>query len=790
MDKKWWIALRNNKALKLYKKYLRHIINELHEREIKGHMYRKNLNADQILIEESSKDIDNYIKIKSPKKKNQNQNPKKSISPENKRDISLLYLCLLKFDGLLRYMYFQGLNHDDINKMAHFIKYTFRKKGTYVFRQFDKSDALYGVIKGKAVIRLVETNDFTKKYANEISNGGEFISNPPESINIQNFMSDCEEESEEEEDIQENKDNNDNKDNKDNKDNNDNNDNNIIKKKSNLKKNDILNNNDMVNENEILKKNDNINQNENVGNDNKIEKIKLKKLSGKIKIKYGKSNKNLKRVSIIDNNLKKVFKTDEEIDNIIEKKLKEKLKEKLQTAIIEFKNKKKKKKKNKIIKAIIKHQTPNEPLEGIILENFIKEFEIENFALTNGMCFGEWGLLYSIPRTTSIYADEDTHLFYLEKEYFNKTLLTKFLRNDSHKIKFVIHKFPIFKKNFNLRHIFTKIIPLFLNKDNIIYTPFDNAENIYLLYQGEGILVNLPSAKDKEDFFLKKTNWQIISRLQEGGIAGIESCLDIKNNKYENAFIITREFTTVLKINVKYFNELFKDFSKSLIPLYKSHQSLYKQIKQSAEQVNKINYLKRKFSLSKFVQSVLNENKKRNFSNDFQSNKLNINLDKGKLQIVSKKNNFNPIKIKFNSEKKKLNKNISKKLIIDNLSTTRKSTLSPLSSETDREKLNEFILNSASRNSYNINFYSQFDNNMYKTITKESSISNNHKRSQSSFSRIKNHIVSTSNKNNEKIISNVKKKLLNFLNIDTGMFTLPLINDNEKKKNLIYINTS
>ena len=80
MDKKWWIALRNNKALKLYKKYLRHIINELHEREIKGHMYRKNLNADQILIEESSKDIDNYIKIKSPKKKPKAKSKKKHIS--------------------------------------------------------------------------------------------------------------------------------------------------------------------------------------------------------------------------------------------------------------------------------------------------------------------------------------------------------------------------------------------------------------------------------------------------------------------------------------------------------------------------------------------------------------------------------------------------------------------------------------------------------------------------------------------------------------------------------------
>ena len=629
--------------------------------------------------------------------------------------------------------------------MAHFIKHTFKKKGSYVFRQYDKSDALYGVIKGKAVIRLIENIDYTKKFANEATQG-EINLEPPENINVQYFMSDCEEESEEEEEKEENE-------------------------------NDNKTNNDNLNDNGKNKK-----EKEN-GSNILFKKIKIK---SKNQEKNNPLTKELHNIFKKKSSKKLILKNDDISDLIILKKIREKYKKRIKKNNKEEENIKEK----KIIKAITEHQTPNEELKGKILENFIKEFEKENFALTNGMCFGEWGLLYSIPRTTSIYADEDTHLFYLEKEYFNKTLLTKFLRNDSHKIKFVIHKFPIFKKNFNLRHIFTKIIPLFLNKDNIIYTPFDNAENIYLLYQGEGILVNLPSAKDKEDFFLKKTNWQIISRLQEGGIAGIESCLDIKNNKYENAFIITREFTTVLKINVKYFNELFKDFSKSLIPLYKSHQSLYKQIKQSAEQVNKINYLKRKFSLSKFVQSVLNENKKRNFSNDFQSNKLNINLDKGKLQIVSKKNNFNPIKIKFNSEKKKLNKNISKKLIIDNLSTTRKSTISPLNSETDREKLNEFILNSASRNSYNINFYSQFDNNMYKTITKESSISNNHKRSQSSFSRIKNHIVSTSNKNNEKIISNVKKKLLNFLNIDTGMFTLPLINDNEKKKNLIYINTS
>ena len=107
-------------------------------------------------------------------------------------------MCLLKFNGLLRYMYFQGLNHDDINKMAHFIRHTFRKKGEYVFRQNDKSDALYGVIKGKAVIRLVNTIDYTKKFLSEASNGVDFYNNHDQNINIQYFMSDCEIESEEE----------------------------------------------------------------------------------------------------------------------------------------------------------------------------------------------------------------------------------------------------------------------------------------------------------------------------------------------------------------------------------------------------------------------------------------------------------------------------------------------------------------------------------------------------------------------------------------------------------------
>ncbi len=88
--------------------------------------------------------------------------------------------------------------------------------------------------------------------------------------------------------------------------------------------------------------------------------------------------------------------------------------------------KKKKIKKEKIIKAIKSYQTPKEPLKDKILDNFMKEFEYENFELINGRCFGECGLIYSITRTTSIYTLEDTYLFYLEKYYFNKLILKKF----------------------------------------------------------------------------------------------------------------------------------------------------------------------------------------------------------------------------------------------------------------------------------------------------------------------------------------------------------------------------
>ena len=776
MERYWWKKLENNKTLQLFKKYIHMIINKINEKYIDNHIYNKGVNIDEILIEETSKEIDNStfkLKLKKKKQNNNSQN-----NNENKRNINVLYMCLLKFNGLLRYMYFNGLNYEDIFKISHFIKHTFRKKGEYVFRQFDKSNALYGVIKGKAAVRLVDFIDYTKIFMNEI-NVNNFSPYINENIHVQYFMSDCEEEIDEKEDEEEEEEEDD--------------DESIFEGKKNNFDNFNLNLRKVKYKNNTIlpfKIKDNVTKKLIIRKD-----FKSKTKKNKIKI-LTEQTKNL----LNKNNKQKEIKEEEN-----KKEKKQKNKKKIKKPKLDYidlfapikpkkdKNKKKKEKKQKeikIIKSITNFQTPNEPLEGEILNNFIKEFEYENFSLSNGMCFGEWGLLYSIPRSTSIYAKEDTDFFYLEKQFFDKILLSKFLKNDKKKIQFLTHKFPIFKKEFKIRHIFTKIIPMFVNKDNIIYTPFDNAENIYLIYQGEGLLINLPNAKEKEDYYIKKSNYQIISRLQEGAISGIESCLNYINKKYDYCFIISRNFTTLLKINIKFISGLYKDFCKSLIPLYKNQKGLYQHIKLNSQKIKDIKDVKKKLSLSQIVNNALNENqkKKRIYSNDFKYNEKIINFNNN-----HKYNN----KIIINLSKKKIkefqfklrninsNQNIfSNKLNLDNESTNRQTNLSPNS---DRGKYYEILSSSSNNNIITINKHhrnnSQIEskNSIYK-FKDNSSLTSTYIRSDSVLIKSNNNIFI--NKDNAiKINQTLRKKLINFRNIKTGQFNLPLLSEKNKNNN-------
>jgi CRP-like cAMP-binding protein len=50
------------------------------------------------------------------------------------------------------------------------------------------------------------------------------------------------------------------------------------------------------------------------------------------------------------------------------------------------------------------------------------EHEEERLRMYEGQCFGEWGLIYNIPRTGSALALSDSVLFYIDKEDFDKSL--------------------------------------------------------------------------------------------------------------------------------------------------------------------------------------------------------------------------------------------------------------------------------------------------------------------------------------------------------------------------------
>ena len=45
-------------------------------------------------------------------------------------------------------MSFQGISNQDVRNSSCYLKHNFYKKGTYIMRKYDKSDALYGIITG------------------------------------------------------------------------------------------------------------------------------------------------------------------------------------------------------------------------------------------------------------------------------------------------------------------------------------------------------------------------------------------------------------------------------------------------------------------------------------------------------------------------------------------------------------------------------------------------------------------------------------------------------------------
>ena len=621
--------IKNLKVAKILTEFVLTKYREISGRQLQNEIFQMEKNEEDILIEKISKKITNHLPNQKKKNNNIKEERRKSILFDRNdsklktiRNVDAIHLTLLKFKGLKRYMSYQGLCSQDIRNFSCYIKHKFYEKGAYIVRQYDKSDALYGIINGCIEVRELETIEKTKdiflSIANDNGEDDEEMEKIYKKIPYDYFLSDIE--SDVDNDNEEN-------DNKDNKSDNENNKNNKIY--------------------------------ENDENDDDDYLINLNKLKRRYK-------KKLKTVQYT-NPLKQKFNLD------------------FSNPENNFKNLLKKK-RNSIIKkvAIEEHQTPIDKLEGQILEYFKLEFEEKRVTLKKGMCFGEWGIVYNIPRTTSIYCPVDTNIFYLEKKYFNKILLSKFLESDLKKVQFILDRIPIFKKDLKIRNLLTKIPPEFFEKNHIVYTPFDEANTIYLVYKGECIIGELPFyVNNKKEYLNKFDQIKTLSFLDEGGIAGLESSQGFKN--YKHCLIIKKEFTILLKLNVEYLNKIYLDFGESIQSLYnkqnhrieefKSESNLNKKrIKIRAQILNEIEFQKeldkpikiKKDNLLKLNKSIFNNEKfhslshRSHLNNKYHFPLLNKSKNDSNSIIVKESSKFNSFLTQYNHFP---NKNYLKKRI-------------------------------------------------------------------------------------------------------------------------------
>ncbi len=714
-------TLTKNSFLRVFKKFILRIILYLNQKKLVQDIFKSELNIKEVIIKESSKPIIDilYINNKPNIKTNIDIKSKiKFIKTMNERRVDLITYCLLQFKGLIRYLHFNGVSKDDIRKISHYITYKKKKKGEYLFRMNERTNALFGLLKGKNEIRHFNTFDYTNKFQIEIKDN--FPDNKfHQKIPFEYFMSDCEDDglessSEESEDESKNK--------------------------------------------EIEKEDD------------------YKLLNSEEERKY------LEALSKL---------TEEDIDNVIDDKIINEKRKKIDLKI-KFKKKKKIKIKKKktikynIIKRLRNPQTPNlyngNTFNKYLLYKFILEFEnIENEIL-EGECFGESNLISKNNINKSIYCVEDCDYFLLNKEYFDKILAKRFLKSHSNKVRFIANKFPIFKKEMKTSNLLNQVIPINFEKETLVYSPFDKADNLYLVYQGECNLFLIDNAKCKDDYFHSNKKKKVISKLLVGGIAGYESCLN-GNHNYEHALIVKKPYTVLFKINVNYVNHIYKGFKKSIFPLYQKQKFIF-------DELSKINDdIKKNLSIGKEKIHHQNKNefydihlekKKKVYSNDKHLSKIFLNTENNYNQSIEKKKNelinvraFKSIKIPINNIN---NIKINNK---GNLYNVRKMNLSSKNFlfEKNNKKLihSRNIIPNQSTTSFFRNYSTSTMNKTENNKTENNKTETSELKVMNSYSNILKPKLNVSNLKLKKI--NKKKANINdiFKNYKSGLFTLPFV---------------
>ena len=245
--------------------------------------------------------------------------------------------------------------------------------------------------------------------------------------------------------------------------------------------------------------------------------------------------------------------------------------------------------------------------EKILIENFTKiQKDLSSIVKTYepGDFFCDWEIILDKPHTETAYAEEDTDLLILQKKYFDKFFSNHFIKTDNKRKLFLTKRIEFLHINnvINLK-------PEFYDKGKVIYTKFDPANQFFVIYKGQGSLMDFNQDyiyRKKSDVIYNVKDLKLVCYVGEGCVVGLESFNDGKT-KYDNNFVIEEDNTVIYRIkmnNIRADNVLKK---KNRIKLQKQLNELYLSQNEMLPKVNNNKRLTREEKIYKKKEEKIND---------------------------------------------------------------------------------------------------------------------------------------------------------------------------------------
>jgi CRP-like cAMP-binding protein len=122
----------------------------------------------------------------------------------------------------------------------------------------------------------------------------------------------------------------------------------------------------------------------------------------------------------------------------------------------------KKDKQNTIISNLSPRSTTTQDHKIVVdLNNLVSlEEETELLQFTEGDCFGEWAIIYNMPRSATAYVIEDSDLLYMEKPSFTEFLAKSVMKSDMERKNFIKSSIMTLNNIENFESYYKFIVPI------------------------------------------------------------------------------------------------------------------------------------------------------------------------------------------------------------------------------------------------------------------------------------------------------------------------------------------